>query len=47
MLKIHRIEFGSEFYGAATETILKTLDPVHYSGLKKALGAFCNSPRVC
>jgi ribonuclease HI len=51
MLKIHntlvlsRIEYGSELYGAASESILKTLDPVHYSGIREALGAFCTSPR--
>jgi hypothetical protein len=51
ILKIHntlilsRIEYGSELYGTASESILKALNPVQYSGIREALGAFCTSCR--
>jgi hypothetical protein len=51
MLKMHntlilsKIEYESKLYGAASESILKALNPVHYSGIRKALGAFCTSRR--
>jgi hypothetical protein len=51
MLKTHnplvlsRIEYGSELYSAPSKSILKTLDSLHYYGIREALGAFCTSPR--
>jgi hypothetical protein len=44
-LVLSRIEDGSEFYGAASELILKTLDPVYYSGLRETMGILRTSPR--
>ena len=38
------MDYGCVVYGAASNNILKKLDPIHHQGLRIALGAFCTSP---
>jgi len=44
-LVLSKIEYGSEVYGLAAKTHLQKLDPIHYAGIRSAIGAFCTSPR--
>ena len=50
MLKLYRatvlpiIDYGSQIYGSASESVLRKLDPVHHLGLRLATGAFRSSP---
>lgn len=39
-----KLEYGAEIYASAKKTILKTLDPVHNTSLRLAVGAFKSSP---
>ena len=41
-----KLDYGSVIYGAATESRLKLLDPIHNAGLRYASGAFKSSPVV-
>jgi len=38
------IDYGSIIYGAAPESILKSLDPIHNQGIRLSIGAFKTSP---
>ena len=38
------MEYGSPIYSSASDTILKSLDPVHHLGIRLATGAFRSSP---
>ena len=38
------LEYGSPIYTSASESVLKTLEPVHHLGLRLATGAFRSSP---
>ena len=38
------LEYGSQIYSSASESVLRTLDPVHHLGLRLATGAFRSSP---
>ena len=40
------LEYGSPIYGSASESTLKTLDPVHNLGLRLSSGAFRSSPTI-
>lgn len=50
ILKLYRslirskLDYGSQFYGNTTNTILKRLDTVHNTAMRLALGAFKSSP---
>ena len=50
MLKLYKatvlsiLEYGSPIYTSASESVLKTLEPVHHLGLRLATGAFRSSP---
>jgi hypothetical protein len=37
------IDYGSIIYGAASESILKTLNPIHNQGIQLSIGAFKTS----
>ena len=39
-----KLDYGCIVYGAASNNILKKLDPIHQQGLRIALGAFRTSP---
>ena len=39
-----KLDYGCIVYGAASNNILKKLDPIHHHGLRIALGAFRTSP---
>ena len=39
-----KLDYGCIVYGAASNNILKKLDPIHHQGLRIALGAFRTSP---
>ena len=39
-----KLDYGCIVYGAASNNILKKLDPIYQQGLRIALGAFCTSP---
>ena len=39
-----KLDHGCIVHGAASNNILKKLDPIHHQGLQIALGAFCTSP---
>ena len=39
-----KLDYGCIVYGAASNDILKKMDPIHYQGLRIALGAFRSSP---
>ena len=39
-----KLDYGCIVYGSARRSILKQLDPIHYQGLRIALGAFRTSP---
>ena len=39
-----KLDYGSIVYGSARKSYLKSLDTIHYQGLRLALGAFCTSP---
>ena len=39
-----KLDYGCIVYDAASKSILQTLDPIHYQGLRIALGAFRTSP---
>ena len=39
-----KLDYGCIVYGSAYRSILKQLDPIHYQGLRIALGAFRTSP---
>jgi hypothetical protein len=41
MMVFSALEFGSATYGLAYERQLKRLEPVHYKGLRTAIGVFC------
>ena len=38
------LEYGSQIYSLASNSVLKSLDPVHHLGLRLATGAFRSSP---
>ena len=50
LLKLYRtlvrskLDYGCAVYGSTKHYILKSLDPIHYQGLRIALGAFRTSP---
>ena len=50
LLKLYRalvrskLDYGRAVYGSTKHYILKSLDPIHYQGLRIALGAFRTSP---
>lgn len=50
MLRLYRslvrskLDYGSIVYGSARHSTLKTLDPIHHSGLRLATGAYRTSP---
>ena len=44
MLIRSKLDYGSQFYGNTTNTILKRLDVVHNTAMRLALGAFRSSP---
>ena len=39
-----KLDYGSIVYGSARKSYLKSLDTIHYQGLRLALGAFRTSP---
>ena len=39
-----KLDYGCIVYGSARRSVLKQLDPIHYQGLRIALGAFRASP---
>ena len=39
-----KLDYGCIVYGAASNNILKKVDPIHHQGLRIALGAFRTSP---
>ena len=39
-----KLDYGCTVYGAASNNILKKLDPIHHQGLRIALEAFPTSP---
>ena len=39
-----KLDYGCIIYGAASNNILKKLDPIHHQGLRIALGTFRNCP---
>ena len=39
-----KLDYGCTVYGAASNSILKKLDPIHHQGLRIALGGFLTSP---
>ena len=39
-----KLDYGCTVYGAASNNILKKLDPIHHQGIRIALGAFRTSP---
>ena len=39
-----KLDYGCIAYGAASNNIIKKLDPIHHQGLRIALGAFRTSP---
>ena len=39
-----KLDYGCTVYGAASNNILKKLDPIHHQGLRIALGACRTSP---
>ena len=41
-----KLDYGCAIYGAASERLLKKLDPVQTKGLRLATGAFKSSPKV-
>ena len=41
-----KLDYGSQFYGYASQAIIQRLDIVHNSGIRLALGAFRSSPIV-
>lgn len=52
MLKLYKttvlpiLEYGSQIYSSASQSVLKSLDPVHHLGLRLATGAFRSSPTI-
>ncbi|GFO26432.1 Pol-like protein [Plakobranchus ocellatus] len=50
LLKLYRtlvrskLDYGSVIYGSAKKHVLRALDPIHYQGLRIALGAFRTTP---